>query len=108
MTGSEVRAMKDTEIALELKKLRMKLFDMRSQVVTGKVENTAEFGMIKRDVARLLTEQRARVHAAAGRTPGAGRKKVAKPAKARGGNKGVKKGDGAKSRKPKRKAPAAG
>jgi large subunit ribosomal protein L29 len=102
MTGSEVKAMKDTEIATELKRLRMRLFDLRAQVVTGKVENTSEFKTLRRDIARLLTEQRSR-------RPVSGRvkKKVAAPAKARGGNKGVKKGAGAsKSNKKKSTASA--
>lgn len=100
MTGSEVKAMKDTEIATELKRLRMRLFDLRAQVVTGKVENTSEFRSARRDVARLLTEQRSR-------RPASGRVKKVVVAKVRGGNKGVKKGAGAsKSNKKKSTASA--
>ncbi len=103
MTGSEVKAMKDTEIATELKRLRMRLFDLRAQVVTGKVENTSEFRAVRRDIARLLTEQRSR-RPISGRVK---KQKVAAPAKVRGGNKGVKKGAGAsKSNKKKSTASA--
>lgn len=61
MTGKEVRALKDEEIAVELKKLRAKLFAMRSQSSTEKVEDVSRFGKMKDDIARLLTERRARV-----------------------------------------------
>ncbi|MBA4119415.1 MAG: 50S ribosomal protein L29 [Isosphaera sp.] len=60
MTGQEVRAMGDEEITVELKKLREKLFGLRMQKVTGKVEDTASFGKARKDIARLLTEARAR------------------------------------------------
>jgi len=60
MTGEEVRSMKDEEISIELKRLREKLFTLRSQTVTEKVENTSQLRVLRRDVARLLTERRAR------------------------------------------------
>lgn len=66
MTGDEVRKMKDEEIKVELARLRTKLFDLRSQTVTEKVENTAQFAVLRRDVARLLTERNARRRVKAG------------------------------------------
>lgn len=60
MKGKDVHAMKNEELALEVKNLRTKLYDLRAQAVTEKVEDTSQFGKIRRDVARLLTEQRAR------------------------------------------------
>lgn len=66
MTGEEVRKMKDEEIKAELGRLRTKLFDLRSQTVTEKVENTAQFTVIRRDVARLLTESSSRQRAKSG------------------------------------------
>ena len=60
MTGKEVRAMRDEEIKVELAKLRNELFDARSQVVTEKVENTSKFGKLRKDIARLLGENRRR------------------------------------------------
>ena len=56
----EVRKMRDEELSIELKKLREKIFTLRSQTVTDKVEDTSQFRKLRRDVARLLTEQRAR------------------------------------------------
>ncbi len=61
MTGKEVRALKDEEITHELGKLREKLFTLRSQGVTEKVEDVSRYGKVKHDIARLLTERRARV-----------------------------------------------
>ena len=60
MTGSEVRAMKDGEITLEISKLRTRLYDLRSKRVSENVEDTSQFGKVRKDIARLLTEQRAR------------------------------------------------
>jgi len=57
MKAKEVHTMGDPEISLELKNLRNQLFDLRSQAVTEKVEDTSQFGKIRKDIARLLTEQ---------------------------------------------------
>ncbi len=65
MTGKEVKAMRDEEIRLELAKLRNDLYDLRSQTVTEKVEDTSKFGKVRKDIARLLTEQRKRLLAKA-------------------------------------------
>jgi ribosomal protein L29 len=67
MTGKEVRAMKDEEIKLELGRLRGRLFTLRAQAVTEKVEDNSQFVSVRRDVARLLTERTARRRAAAAR-----------------------------------------
>jgi len=60
MTGAEVRKLKDEEIAVELKRLRGKLFTLRTQTVTEKVEDMSLFEKMRRDIARLMTEQAAR------------------------------------------------
>ena len=60
MTGAEVRALKDEEIVVELSRLRSSLLAMRSKSVTEKIEDTSQFGKIRKDIARLLTEQTAR------------------------------------------------
>tara|TARA_B100000405_G_scaffold260734_1_gene196221 strand:- start:195 stop:389 length:195 start_codon:yes stop_codon:yes gene_type:complete len=63
MKPNEVRKMSDEDIALEVKSLKRRLFDLRSQQVTEKIVNTAQFGAVKKDIARLLTEQSARAGA---------------------------------------------
>lgn len=60
MTGTEVRGMKDEEIKIELGKLRNKLYDLRTKRVSDTVEDTSQFSKAKKDIARMLTEQRSR------------------------------------------------
>ena len=65
MTGKEVKAMRDEELKIELGKLTNELFDLRSQAVTAKVEDTSKFGKLRRDIARVKGEQRRRATATA-------------------------------------------
>jgi large subunit ribosomal protein L29 len=65
MKAAEVHKMNDQEIQQELARLRNDLFDLRSKAVTEKVEDTSKFKKIRKDIARLLTEQRSRALAAA-------------------------------------------
>lgn len=60
MTGEEVRKLRDEEIAIELKRLRERIYTLRTQTVTEKIEDTSQLRLLRRDVARLLTERRAR------------------------------------------------
>jgi large subunit ribosomal protein L29 len=66
MTGREVRALSDEEVAVEIDRLRKRLYELRAQSVTEKIEDPSQFKKTKRDVARLLTERRSRELAAAG------------------------------------------
>jgi ribosomal protein L29 len=65
MTGAEVRALSDEEIREELKRLRARLFTLRGQTVTEKVEDNSQFLKVRQEIARLLTEHTSRRHAAA-------------------------------------------
>ncbi len=65
MTGKEARALSGEEIGVELKRLRDKLYTLRTQTVTEKVEDNSQFEKMRRDVARLLTAQSERRAAAA-------------------------------------------
>ncbi len=60
MTGAEVRKLNDEEIAVELVNLRGKLLALKNKSVSEKIEDTTQFGNLRRDIARLLTEQTAR------------------------------------------------
>ncbi len=60
MNGAEVRAMKTEEITEELGRLRTRLFELRNKRVSEKIEDTTQFGKLRRDIARLLSEQTAR------------------------------------------------
>ncbi|HEX2838106.1 MAG TPA: 50S ribosomal protein L29 [Phycisphaerales bacterium] len=60
MNGKEVRAMKDDELKLELTKLRASIYDARAKRETESVQDTTKPSKIRKDIARLLTEQQAR------------------------------------------------
>ena len=60
MNAKEVRKLSDEEIDVELVRLRKRSFELRTQAVTEKIEDTTQFGATRRDVARLLTERNAR------------------------------------------------
>ena len=56
----ELHDMSDAEILEETSRLRDRLYDLKQQAVTEKLENNREPGNIKKDIARLLTEKRSR------------------------------------------------
>ena len=60
MTGAEVKKLNDEQIKGEVGAIRTKLFDLRSQTVTDKVSDTSQFFKLRKDLARMLTERRAR------------------------------------------------
>jgi large subunit ribosomal protein L29 len=60
MTPKEVRKLSDEEIDIEVKRLRARLFELRSQEVTEKIHDTTQFGKVRRDIARMLTEKTSR------------------------------------------------
>jgi large subunit ribosomal protein L29 len=57
--------MKDAQIGEALGKMRARLFELRQQAATQKVEDISEFGKVRKDIARLLTERSARRKATA-------------------------------------------
>ena len=57
MKAKEVHKLSEEELEIEIKRLRRKQFDLRTQAVTEKIQDTSQFAKIKRDLARLLTEQ---------------------------------------------------
>lgn len=61
---TELHKMSDAEILEETRRLRDRLYTLRQQAVTEKLENNREPGNIKKDIARLLTEQNMRVQKA--------------------------------------------
>ena len=66
MKAGEVKAMRDDEITVELKRLRDKLHTLRTQSLSEKIEDNSQFGDIRRDIARLKTESHRRVLEGAG------------------------------------------
>ena len=63
MTGEEVRKLTDDELSEELKGRRARVYQLRTQTVSEKVEDNSEIRRTRRDVARLLTEHAARSRA---------------------------------------------
>ena len=57
MKASEVHKMTGPELATEVNRLRRQLFDLRNQAVTEKLENPRQIRHVRRDIARVLTEQ---------------------------------------------------
>ena len=64
MTPKEVRKLNDEELDVEIERLKRRHFELRAQSVTEKIEDTSQFGKIKKDIARLQTERQARLNAA--------------------------------------------
>lgn len=50
----------DEELAARVANARQELFNLRFQVVTGQLSNTARLGQLRRELAALLTTQRQR------------------------------------------------
>ena len=50
----------ETDLLERLGEAKEELFNLRFQLVTGQLENHARIGRVKKEVARLLTELRAR------------------------------------------------
>ena len=65
MKPSEVRALSDEELQKKLEDARAELFNLRFQMATSQLDNTARVTTVKRHIARILTEMRARELAAA-------------------------------------------
>ena len=67
MKPSEVRKLSDRELRIEEDRLRNRLYEVRCQAVTEKLENPRQIRHLRRDVARILTEQRKRALESEGR-----------------------------------------
>jgi large subunit ribosomal protein L29 len=57
MKPKELRTMSDDELATQLSDVREELFNLRFQDATGALENSAQLGVTKRKIARILTVQ---------------------------------------------------
>jgi large subunit ribosomal protein L29 len=65
MKATEIKDLAETEIAEKLKERRTELFNLRFQLATRQLDNPGRIGVVKKDIARLHTELRAREIAAA-------------------------------------------
>lgn len=60
MKAEDVRALSDDQLQDQLLKLKKEHFNLRFQAATGQLENTARFGQIRKDIARVKTDLRRR------------------------------------------------
>ncbi len=60
MKAVEIRALSADDLQLKLKEARAELFNLRFQMATGQLDNTARVKEVKKDIARIQTEMRAR------------------------------------------------
>ena len=60
MKPAEIRELSAEELQAKLKEARAELFNLRFQMATSQLDNTARVKLVKKDIARLLTEMRAR------------------------------------------------
>mgnify|MGYP002017542019 CR=1 FL=1 len=64
MKARDVRKLGTEELDIEVLQLRRRLFELQSQRVTERIQDTSQFKSIKKDIARLLAEKQARAKAA--------------------------------------------
>ena len=65
MAKTTVRDLGDAELITRIAEEKDRLFKLRFQLATGQLEDSSRLTLTKRDIARLLTELRAREIAAA-------------------------------------------
>jgi large subunit ribosomal protein L29 len=63
--STELRELNDGELLQRLAEAKDEHFNLRFQLVTGQLDNTARLGQVKREIARLATLLREREIAAA-------------------------------------------
>jgi large subunit ribosomal protein L29 len=57
LKARELKELSDEELVKRLAESRENLFNLRFQMATGALENTARLSLAKRDIARILTVQ---------------------------------------------------
>ncbi|TLG77425.1 50S ribosomal protein L29 [Culicoidibacter larvae] len=55
MKTNEIRNLSNAEITAKVKELKEELFNLRFQLATGQLENTARIKEVRKTIARLLT-----------------------------------------------------
>ena len=64
MKAAELRELSTADLNVKLEEARSELFNLRFQMATSQLDNTARVKTVKKDSARILTELRAREIAA--------------------------------------------
>ena len=60
MKPAEIRELSAEDLTAKLKEAREELFNLRFQMATSQLDNTARVTTVKRNIARIQTEMRAR------------------------------------------------
>ena len=60
MKAAEIRELSADDLQAKLKEARAELFNLRFQMATSQLDNTARVKQVKKDIARIQTEMRAR------------------------------------------------
>ena len=60
MKAAEIRELSADDLAAKLKEALAELFNLRFQMATSQLDNTARVKQVKKDIARIQTEMRAR------------------------------------------------
>ena len=60
MKAAEIRDLSADDLQATLKEARAELFNLRFQMATSQLDNTARVKQVKKDIARIQTEMRAR------------------------------------------------
>jgi large subunit ribosomal protein L29 len=60
MKVKEIRQLSDEELGMELGRVRRRLFDVRTQAVTEKLEDPSMLTKARKDIAMILTVMRER------------------------------------------------
>ncbi len=60
MKATEIHELSNEDLTLKLKEARADLFNLRFQMATSQLDNTARIKTVKKDIARVQTEIRAR------------------------------------------------
>ena len=60
MKPAEIRELSAEDLNAKLKEAREELFNLRFQMATSQLDNTARVRLVKKDIARIQTEMRAR------------------------------------------------
>ena len=53
--GAELREADEGELETRLAEAKQELFNLRFQIVTGQLDNSARLRLVRRDIARILT-----------------------------------------------------
>ena len=53
--AAEIREADETELENRLAEAKQELFNLRFQIVTGQLDNSARLQAVRRDIARILT-----------------------------------------------------